>query len=82
MSWMDRAACRDVDPEIFFPLSAPDTEAGQAAEVKAKGVCGGCRVREECLGRAFRLSAVHGVWGGLGERERRKGGSAVQESAS
>ncbi|MEU6713029.1 WhiB family transcriptional regulator [Nonomuraea sp. NPDC046802] len=82
MSWTNRAACRDVDPEIFFPVAAPDTVAGAAAEAHAKAVCRGCQVREECLGTAIRHRDPYGVWGGQGERERRRIISAVHGSAS
>ncbi|MEV0996784.1 WhiB family transcriptional regulator [Nonomuraea fuscirosea] len=72
MSWMYRAACRDVDPEIFFPIASPDTDAGTAAEAQAKRVCSGCTVREECLGASVSLQVVDGVWGGHSEAERRR----------
>lgn len=55
----DRAACRDVDPELFF---VRDTS-------KAKEVCDVCDVRDECL--YFAASHIDeqvacvGVWGGL-----------------
>jgi WhiB family transcriptional regulator, redox-sensing transcriptional regulator len=33
-------------------------------------VCAGCRVRRQCLAFAQRTRQVHGIWGGLTERER------------
>jgi hypothetical protein len=68
--WRHRAACRDVDPELFYPAadSGPPIEA-QVAE--AKTVCAGCPVRAECL--TFAMSALpHGVAGGLTPAERRR----------
>jgi WhiB family transcriptional regulator, redox-sensing transcriptional regulator len=42
--WRLDAACRDVDPELFFP------EPGQVPQAAAaKAVCAGCAVREPCL---------------------------------
>ena len=42
LSWRQRAACRGVDPDIFYPVS--DEEAGPA-----KTICAQCPVREACL---------------------------------
>ncbi|MGH9151004.1 MAG: WhiB family transcriptional regulator [Acidimicrobiales bacterium] len=70
--WRRLAACRGLDPDIFFPTS--EDEAGPA-----KSVCGTCSVREACLEWAL-TSGEEGVWGGLTERERRRlrrGGLAV-----
>lgn len=63
--WSHRAACRGLDPLIFFP--ADDTEAGPA-----KSVCDQCCVREMCLEHALGEREREGVWGGCTERERRR----------
>jgi hypothetical protein len=48
--WRLDAACRDVDPELFFP------EPGQVPQATAaKQVCAGCTVRGPCL-----QAALHG----------------------
>jgi WhiB family transcriptional regulator, redox-sensing transcriptional regulator len=48
--WRLDAACREVDPELFFP------ESGQVSQAAAaKQVCAGCAVRGPCL-----EAAVHG----------------------
>lgn len=62
--WMEDAACRGLDPSLFFP------ERGQPTET-AKGVCGECPVRDDCLDYSIRTRQVWGVWGGTSERERR-----------
>lgn len=64
-SWSGRAACRGLDPLIFFP--ATDEDAGPA-----KAVCGLCAVREACLEHALGEREREGVWGGCTERERRR----------
>lgn len=63
--WMERANCRGVDPELFYP------ERG-ASGADAKAVCQGCVVREECLDHALDYLEKFGIWGGLSERERRR----------
>ncbi|HEY7594101.1 MAG TPA: WhiB family transcriptional regulator [Actinophytocola sp.] len=68
--WRHRAACRDEDPELFFPISDMGPGARQAAEAKA--VCARCPVREQCLRYALDNGLDHGVFGGTTELERRK----------
>lgn len=57
--------CAETDPDAFFP------EKG-GSNGPAKRVCKGCEVRLECLRFALDHGERHGVWGGLGERERRR----------
>ncbi|MFP5377693.1 MAG: WhiB family transcriptional regulator [Acidimicrobiia bacterium] len=65
LSWRQRAACRGVDPDIFYPASDEDAE-------EAKGICAVCPVREACLEYALANRERDGVWGGATERERRR----------
>ena len=68
--WRQRAACRDLDPDDFFP-EGPETAPGVAAQVEqAKQVCSGCPVRLRCLLWAMGTKTDHGVWGGMTETER------------
>jgi WhiB family redox-sensing transcriptional regulator len=67
--WRESAACRDADPELFFPVSEIGPGARQVAEAKA--VCARCPVRDRCLDYAVDAGLDHGVFGGLTERERR-----------
>lgn len=66
--WRNRAACRYVDPELFFPLGdvfAPGEDR------KAKAVCRTCPVKAECLAWACSTGLTYGVAGGTTETERR-----------
>jgi len=63
--WHNRAACRGMDPEIFFP-------ARGEPQGKARAVCAVCPVREECGAFALANGEKYGIWGGMSERERRK----------
>lgn len=65
LSWRQKAACRGVDPDIFYPVSDDDAEA-------AKAICATCPVREACLEYALANRERDGVWGGATERERRR----------
>ena len=64
-SWRQRAACRGVDPDIFYPVSDDYAE-------EAKAVCGSCSVRQACLEYSLAAREREGVWGGRTERERRR----------
>jgi WhiB family transcriptional regulator, redox-sensing transcriptional regulator len=68
--WRVGAACRDADPELFFP----DGEVPSArAQVKAaKLICRGCPVSATCLSWALANGQEAGIWGGLTEAERRR----------
>lgn len=66
--WRDDAACREYDPELWFPVGSG--HAAQEQEEAAKHICGGCPVRPECLDWAIASGQSSGVWGGLSEYER------------
>jgi WhiB family redox-sensing transcriptional regulator len=65
VSWEEQAACRR-ERSIDF-LSELECEIK-----RAKAVCGGCSVREECLEMALATPWLIGVAGGLTPAERRK----------
>jgi WhiB family redox-sensing transcriptional regulator len=66
--WWRLAACREADPELFFPVTAQGPAQDEIAQAKA--LCAGCQVRRECLQFALATSQRHGVWGGTTEAER------------
>jgi WhiB family redox-sensing transcriptional regulator len=66
--WWRSAACREMDPELFFPVGARGPGAGETD--RAKAVCANCRVRRQCLQYALATHQMHGVWGGTTEDER------------
>jgi len=69
VDWRHRAACRDEDPELFFPIGNTGPALLQIEE--AKQVCRHCEVVEDCLTWALESGQDAGVWGGLSEDERR-----------
>lgn len=69
MDWRADAACRDEDPELFFPLGDNGPALMQIDEAKA--VCRTCVVVSECLTWAIESGQDSGIWGGMSEMERR-----------
>ena len=67
--WRRLAACRDADPELFFPVSASGPSMDQITQAKA--ICADCPVRRQCLVFALSTRQKHGIWGGMTEQERR-----------
>lgn len=62
--WRDEGLCRQSDPDQFFAKSTPAVQ-------KAKKICRGCPVREECMRFAVTNGEMFGVWGGLSQNELR-----------
>jgi WhiB family transcriptional regulator, redox-sensing transcriptional regulator len=68
--WRLQAACRDTDPDLFFPVGTTGPALDQIATARA--VCGACPVQEPCLEFALMTNQDSGIWGGTSEDERRK----------
>jgi WhiB family redox-sensing transcriptional regulator len=69
-TWRNRSACRDTDPELFFPIGATGTALDQISAAKA--ICRQCTVTDQCLEFALATNQEAGVWGATTEEERRK----------
>jgi len=67
IEWRRSAACRDVDPEIFFPDAESDAERRMA---RAKAICARCPVREQCRQDAIERREPAGIWGGTTPEQR------------
>lgn len=68
--WRDLAACRDSDPELFFPIGTTGHAVDQIR--KATAICGSCSVQEECLQYALETNQEAGIWGSYPEDDRRR----------
>lgn len=64
-AWRQKASCRGVEPDIFYPVTDEEAE-------DAKAICRSCAVQELCLEWALTNRERDGVWGGATERERRR----------
>ena len=75
MHWVnDSALCAQTDAETFFP------DRGRISN-SAKELCDNCPLQPDCL--AYSLThEVFGVWGGLGDTERKRALNARDLEAS
>jgi WhiB family redox-sensing transcriptional regulator len=67
-TWMKQAACRGIDPSLFYAERDEDTQHTNSG---ARQVCRTCPVRMECLLMAYENREEFGVWGGVTPGERR-----------
>jgi WhiB family redox-sensing transcriptional regulator len=68
--WRQASACRNTEPDLFFPVGTTGTAIEQIEA--AKRVCRSCEGIEPCLEFALTTNQESGVWGGTSEEERRK----------
>lgn len=73
--WRHRGACRDEDPELFFPTGTSGPARSQVKQ--AKRVCRRCPVQKTCLQWAIDSGDAWAVLGGTTPEERRKRAKAV-----
>jgi hypothetical protein len=76
----DRGQCGDddADPEDWFPaydehaVTPVDSPLRQEIRGQAAMLCFGCPVKGQCLALSYELGeqGSHGIWGGLGARDR------------
>lgn len=59
--WMDDAACRDCDPNLWDTDRTPDQSI-------ARTICSGCPVVAACAVAAKAARATHGTWAGVDMR--------------
>ena len=68
--WRRTAACRDTDPDLFFPVGTTGPAIEQIENAKA--VCRQCSAQTLCLEYAIDTNQDSGIWGGTSEEERRQ----------
>lgn len=70
--WMERARCKGMDSDIFFP------ENGYYSP-ELKAFCSRCPVRQQCFDYAVEHRLEYGFWGGAStiQRLRHRWGKAV-----
>ena len=73
-AWHALRACRDTDPNLFFPTEDwfPGQRPWTGVSVEIRALCARCPVREECLTWALDTPEEHGYWGGTTPNEREK----------
>ena len=60
-------ACKNVNPDIFFPEDYDD----RVAVLNAKVICKDCPLTNDCLVYAVNDSSLDGIWGGTTPSERK-----------
>jgi WhiB family transcriptional regulator, redox-sensing transcriptional regulator len=73
LGWDQEARCRTHDPTLFFgPNRFEPKRERLAREAEAKAVCAGCPCLRACRDYALSAGELYGVWGGMGESDRRE----------
>jgi WhiB family transcriptional regulator, redox-sensing transcriptional regulator len=69
--WRKSSVCRDVDPELFWPVGTTGPALAQAE--RAKAVCRRCPdwVQTECLNFAIEQGIDDGIFAAMDAAERR-----------
>lgn len=72
---LEGAACRGVNPAVFYPATAADghhakKHEGRAVYQPALDICARCPVRLACLDQALANGERFGVWGGTTPNDR------------
>ncbi len=70
VNWRSAGACLSADPDLFFPIST--TGPGERQVARAKVICAGCVVRQECLEFAMTNDLPYGIWGGSTPEDRQR----------
>lgn len=74
-NWMDDANCKG-NTVLFFPPKAERPQARERREAKARRLCMGCSVLDQC--RSFaRDNHEYGFWAGESEEDRHLAGYTV-----
>ena len=71
--WQYRAACRDLDTELFFHPEGERGSTRRRRAANAKAICASCPVIEQC--RAYALARL--AHGGVGEPHEGEAGQAL-----
>ncbi|QOL54517.1 WhiB family transcriptional regulator [Bifidobacterium longum subsp. longum] len=61
--WRDKAACRDMDPDLFFPTTSSEERLALKACAQCPAICECARyAAEHALINGYPLQ---GIWGGI-----------------
>ncbi|MTV24726.1 WhiB family transcriptional regulator [Nitriliruptoraceae bacterium ZYF776] len=70
--WELEGRCRSEDPTLFFgPNRFEPKRERLAREAAAKAICAECPALVACREHAVLHGELYGVWGGMGETDRR-----------
>ncbi|MFF0050840.1 WhiB family transcriptional regulator [Streptomyces sp. NPDC005498] len=81
-TWQEHAACRGMNSSMFFSPTGERGRERYEREERARAICHGCEVVEECTSMALDYEERYGVWGGMSATERRHLSEEAGERAS
>ncbi|APU16705.1 MULTISPECIES: WhiB family transcriptional regulator [Actinoalloteichus] len=70
--WQLDGACRGANSRLFFHPESERGHAREKRESRAKAICRSCPVLTQCREYALTSQEAYGVWGAMGEGERRE----------
>lgn len=70
LHWSETAACRSLDPDLFFPVADETVYSEHMAPIRR--VCAACPAARQCLEWALATGEPHGIWAGTTPSERRR----------
>jgi WhiB family transcriptional regulator, redox-sensing transcriptional regulator len=78
-----RAACVGTDQDLWFSRDGETAAAWRLRAGEALAICTGCPIRQACLDEALAcpISQQHGVFGGMGDWQRRELLAAPERAA-
>jgi len=79
-NWRSAGACLSADPDLFFPISSNGPAERQIS--RAKLICAGCSVRQECLDFAMTHDLPYGIWGGSTPEDRQRQRRRMRRAAA
>lgn len=68
--WNTLAACKDADPEIFFPVGRGGHQPKDLVDSLWFKYCGECPVKQRCMDHALE-NEEYGFWAGTTQEERK-----------
>ncbi|MFI6793634.1 WhiB family transcriptional regulator [Nonomuraea sp. NPDC050383] len=78
-AWTQRAACRNEDPELWFPVSTSDDDPQVR---KAKAICRGCPALAACHTWVTFHPQKYGIWAATTPQQRRHIALRIPEGTS
>jgi WhiB family redox-sensing transcriptional regulator len=70
--WREKAACKNLDINLFFPDTERQSALSRKNNLKVKSICKKCPVQTNCIAYAMDNQIEYGMWGGFSSLERKE----------